>query len=105
MRVKNTKPFSQFHHPVSLAPFHADLAEAAGDAFLQRLASAFPLLSTLFSQQRVLKHTIHQEESTKSFPNMYLNGKILHSTTMKGLKPILVCFPNLTGAIVTWLFL
>ena len=54
MRVKNTKPFSQFHHPVSLAPFHADLAEAAGDAFLQRLASAFPLLSTLFSQQRVL---------------------------------------------------
>ena len=54
MRVKNTKPFSQFHHPVFLAPFHADLAEAAGDVFLQHLVSAFPLLSTLFSQQLVL---------------------------------------------------
>lgn len=104
MRVNN-KPFSQFHHPVFLAPFHADLVEAAGDVFLQHLVSAFPLLSTLFSQQLVLNTQYIKRKKIKSFPNMYLNGKILCSTTMKGLKLILACFPILTGAIITWLFL
>lgn len=54
MKTKNNKPFSQLHHPVFLAPFHAVLAEAAEGAFLQHLVSALPLLSTLFSQQLVL---------------------------------------------------
>lgn len=50
----NNKPFSQFHHPVFLAPFRVALAEAVRDVFLQLPVSAFPLLSALFSQQLVL---------------------------------------------------
>lgn len=99
MRVNN-KPFSQFHHPVFLAPFHADLVEAAGERLLAASCKCISFTFNSLLTAASLKHTIHQEEKIKSFPNMYLNGKILCSTTMKEpVKLILACFPNLTGAI------